>query len=62
MGKGKQTNILRSLEIALDILDRVEGSTIYEIQKRLNNYTDKEYRDMLEQIGSIYTYLKNKEK
>lgn len=62
MGQKKKVNLLRSLEIALDMLDRVEGSTIYEIQKRLNNYTDQEYRDMLEQIADIYNHLKSRKK
>jgi hypothetical protein len=48
--------------MALDMLDRVEGSAIYEIQKRLNSYTDQEYRDMLEQIADMYNHLKSRER
>jgi len=62
MGQKKKVNLLRSLEMALDMLDRVEGSAIYEIQKRLNSYTDQEYRDMLEQIADMYNHLKSRER
>jgi hypothetical protein len=62
MGQKKKVNLLRSLKMALDMLDRVEGSAIYEIQKRLNSYTDQEYRDMLEQIADMYNHLKSRER
>jgi hypothetical protein len=58
----KKIDLLRSLEMALDMLDRVEGTSLYEIQKRLNGYSDKEYHDMIEQLASIYNYFKNKDK
>lgn len=58
----KKINILRSLEIALDMLDRVEGTSLYEIQKKLNDYTDKEYQQMIEQLANMYNFLKNQEK
>lgn len=58
----KKIDLLRSLEIAIDMLDRVEGTSLYEIQKRLHGYSDKEYHDMIEQLASIYNHVKNKDK
>ena len=42
---------IRHLEIALDVLDRVEGTTIYQIQKKTMGWTDKEYSKMLSSLG-----------
>ena len=51
----------RSLEIALDMLDRVDGSSLYNVQKRAMGWTDKEYSDMLESLSLLYMYLNTKE-
>ena len=50
---------IKHLEIALDMLDRVEGTTIYDIQKKTMGWTDKEYSKMLDQLAIFLLQVKN---
>ena len=53
---------IKHLEIALDVLDRVEGTTIYKIQKKTMGWTDKEYSKMLSSLALFLLKVKsNKE-
>jgi len=54
----KKQKMIRSLEIALDILDRVDGTKIYEIQKKTMGFTDAEYIQMLEGLSVFYLKLR----
>ena len=51
----------RFLEIAIDMLDRVDGSNLYNVQKKAMGWTDKEYSSMLESLSLLYMYLNTKE-
>ena len=46
------------LEIALDLLDRAEGTTLYEIQKKAGGWSDKDYSKMLGNIAGFLVQLK----
>lgn len=50
---------IKYLEIALDVLDRVEGTTIYKIQKKTMGWTDKEYSKMLSSLALFLLKVKN---
>ncbi len=50
---------IKHLEIALDVLDRVEGTTIYKIQKKTMGWTDKEYSSMLASLALFLLQVKN---
>ena len=50
--------IIRSLEIAIDMLDRSEGTALYTIQKKVWGWTDREYQQSIEDIGTILLQLK----
>jgi hypothetical protein len=50
---------IKHLEIALDVLDRVEGTTIYKIQKKTMGWTDKEYSKMLSSLALLLLRVKN---
>ena len=45
--------------MALDMLDRVEGTTIYEIQKKTMGWTDKDYSKMLERLAVFLLQVRN---
>ena len=47
------------LEIAVDMLDRVEGTTIYDIQKKAMGWSDKDYSKMLDQLAIFLLQVKN---
>ena len=46
------------LEIALDLLDRAEGTTLYQIQKKAGGWSDKDYSKMLENMAVFVMQLK----
>ena len=54
---GKKIDLITAFEIALDMLDRVDGTTLYNIQKDYYKYSDKEYQQMLKLLTGIYKYL-----
>lgn len=49
------------LEIIIDMLDRVEGTALYNIQKKLYGYTDQQYWEAVEFITTFYLALISKE-
>jgi hypothetical protein len=51
----------KSLEIAIDMLDRVEGTALYDVQKKIMGWTDKEYQTMIESLSLLYIYLNSKD-
>jgi|TARA_R100000152_G_C6773423_1_gene200731 hypothetical protein len=54
---GKKIDLITAFEIALDMLDRVDGTALYNIQKDYYKYSDKEYQQMLKLLTGIYKYL-----
>ena len=40
----KKIDLITAFEIALDMLDRVDGTSLYNIQKDFYKYSDKEYQ------------------
>ncbi len=54
----KKDEFIKHLEIALDMLDRVEGTTIYQIQKNAMGWTDKEYSSMLEELAMFLLQIR----
>ena len=54
---GKKIDLITAFEIALDMLDRVDGTSLYNIQKDYYKYSDKEYQQMLKLLTGIYKYL-----
>lgn len=53
----KRKAAAESLAIALEVLDRVQGTTVYNLQKRLSGFTDEEYEEALGTIGEIFLLL-----
>ena len=53
----KRKAAAESLAIALEVLDRVQGTAVYNLQKRLSGFTDDEYEEALETIGEIFLLL-----
>lgn len=49
------------LELIIDMLDRVEGTALYNIQKKLYGYTDQQYWEAVEFITTMYLVLILKE-
>lgn len=49
------------LELIIDMLDRVEGTALYNIQKKLYGYTDQQYWEAVEFITTMYLVLISKE-
>jgi|TARA_R110000744_G_scaffold147906_2_gene260951 hypothetical protein len=58
----KMEDFVKHLEIALDVLDRVEGTTVYEIQKKSSGWTDKDYSDMLSSLAIFLLQIQTKKK
>ncbi|MEE9459923.1 MAG: hypothetical protein V3V84_09200 [Candidatus Bathyarchaeia archaeon] len=53
----KRIDLLRAFEITIDMLDRVDGTTLYGIQKDYYGYSDKDYQDAIKLLSGIYRYL-----
>ncbi len=53
-------NTLEKFEIVIDMLDRVQGTALYNIQKKLYGYSDSEYWEAVTLISEIYLALLNK--
>jgi hypothetical protein len=54
----KRVSVLMALEMAIDMLDRVEGTEIYNIQKKFYGYSDQDWDEMLDHLDKMYNYLK----
>jgi hypothetical protein len=50
-------DIVTAFEICIDMLDRVEGTALYNITKEYYGYGDKDYQASLEIMMGIYDYL-----
>ena len=48
---------VKSMMIAIGVLDRVQGTEIYKLEKEFYKLTDKDYEDMLQHLGSLYQSL-----
>lgn len=53
---------IKHLEIAIGVLDRTEGTKIYQVQQQLEDWTDKDYSSMLDSFSILLLQLKNKSK
>tara|TARA_R100000664_G_C2673700_1_gene84626 strand:+ start:274 stop:477 length:204 start_codon:yes stop_codon:yes gene_type:complete len=52
------------LEIAIDLLDRAEGTKLYDVTRRLSGWSRKDYEEMLEMLALLlikFKKLENKE-
>lgn len=58
MAKDKNKSLISSLEIALDILDRVEYTKIYEASMNVSGWKHKDYIKMLEDLAILLIKLK----
>lgn len=54
--------LIRSLEIAIDMLDRSEGTALYQVQKQVWGWSDKEYQQAIEDLGFLLLSVKMKSK
>tara|TARA_R110002096_G_scaffold75495_1_gene178400 strand:- start:98 stop:286 length:189 start_codon:yes stop_codon:yes gene_type:complete len=52
--------MIMSLEIAIDMLDRAEGTALYDVQKKVWGWSDKEYQQAIENLGILLLAIKNK--
>ena len=59
MGKRKRKieKSIESIMIAIGVLDRVQGTEVYKLEKEFYGWTDKDYEIMLEDLGNIYQAL-----
>ena len=57
----KREKIIKALEIAIDMLDRSDGTALYEVQKTLWGWTDKEYRESIENLGYLLLIILQEE-
>ena len=55
----QKEGFIKHLEMALDMLDRVEGTTIYEIQKKAMGWTDKDYSKLLDRLTIFLLRVRN---
>ena len=54
--------LLTALMIAIDMLDRVEGTALYEIQKKHYGYSDREYQETIKHLEGMYEFMKKRKK
>ena len=52
--------LIKSLEIAIDMMDRSEGTALYQIQKKVWGWKDKEYQQAIEDLGFLLLNLRRK--
>lgn len=53
--------LIKSLEIAIDMMDRSEGTALYQIQKKVWGWKDKEYQQAIEDLGFLLLNLRRKD-
>ena len=51
--------MIKALEIAIDMLDRTDGTALYEVQKSLWGWSDKEYQESIENLGHLLLAIRN---
>tara|TARA_R110000824_G_scaffold76008_1_gene192742 strand:+ start:653 stop:850 length:198 start_codon:yes stop_codon:yes gene_type:complete len=49
---------VKSLEIAVDLLDRADGTSLYNITKKISGWTNKDYSQMLEHLALLLIQFK----
>ena len=54
--------MIRTLEIAIDMLDRSDGTALYDVQKKVWGWSDKEYQEAIESLGILLLAIKHKGK
>lgn len=55
--KKKLKTSIKSMMIAIGLLDRVQGTEIYKLEKEFYGWTDNDYEQMLEHLGTMYQTL-----
>lgn len=56
------SRLIKSLEIAIDMMDRSEGTALYQIQKKVWGWSDKEYQQAIEDLGFLLLTVRTKSK
>ena len=54
----KRKEQIECLEIALDVLDRAEGTILYDQAKRLSGWSDKDYTRTLDMLTIMLIKIK----
>tara|TARA_R110000824_G_scaffold44611_7_gene129654 strand:+ start:4271 stop:4465 length:195 start_codon:yes stop_codon:yes gene_type:complete len=52
--------LIKSLEIAIDMMDRSEGTALYQIQKKVWGWSDKDYQKAIEDLGILLLSIRAK--
>jgi hypothetical protein len=52
------SRLIKSLEIAIDMMDRSEGTALYQIQKKVWGWSDKDYQRAIEDLGFLLLTIK----
>jgi len=56
------SRLIKSLEIAIDMMDRSEGTALYQIQKKVWGWSDKEYQQAIEDLGFLLLTVRTRNK
>ena len=54
--------LIKSLEIAIDMMDRSDGTALYQIQKKVWGWSDKEYQQAIEDLGFLLLTVRTRNK
>ena len=54
------SRLIKSLEIAIDMMDRSEGTALYQIQKKVWGWSDKDYQQAIEDLGFLLLSIRMK--
>ena len=54
------SRLIKSLEIAIDMMDRSEGTALYQIQKKVWGWSDKDYQQAVEDLGFLLLSIRMK--
>ena len=54
------SRLIKSLEIAIDMMDRSEGTALYQIQKKVWGWSDKDYQQAIEDLGFLLLTIRMK--
>ncbi len=57
----ERRRLIKSLEIAIDMMDRSEGTALYDIQKKVWGWSDEQYQNAIEDLGFLMLTLRLKE-
>lgn len=53
--------LIKSLEIAIDMMDRSEGTALYQVQKKVWGWSDDEYQKAIEDLGFLLLSMRMKD-